>query len=50
MSKTFGQLGLPQEIVDVLAKRDIVEPFAIQSASIPDVMSHRNVFFVPSCS
>ncbi len=43
MSNTFGQLGLPQEIVDVLAKHDIVEPFAIQSASIPDVMSGRDV-------
>jgi superfamily II DNA/RNA helicase len=43
MSKTFGQLGLPQEIVDVLAKHDIVEPFPIQTASIPDAMSGRDV-------
>ncbi len=43
MSNSFGQLGLPSEIVDVLAKHDIVEPFAIQSAAIPDVMSGRDV-------
>ena len=43
MSKTFGQLGLPQEIVETLSKRDISEPFPIQSAAIPDVMSGRDV-------
>ena len=43
MPNTFGQLGLPQEIVDALAKHDISEPFSIQSAAIPDVMSGRDV-------
>ncbi len=43
MSRTFGQLGLPQEIVDALAKRDIVEPFPIQTAAIPDVWSGKDV-------
>ncbi len=43
MPSTFGQLGLPQEIVDVLANRDIAEPFPIQEVSIPDVIAGRDV-------
>jgi superfamily II DNA/RNA helicase len=43
MPDTFGQLGLPQEIIDALAKRDISEPFPIQTAAIPDVLSGRDV-------
>lgn len=43
MSNTFGQLGLPREIVETLAKRDISDPFPIQNAAIPDVLSGRDV-------
>ncbi|HEX2152479.1 MAG TPA: DEAD/DEAH box helicase [Acidimicrobiia bacterium] len=43
MTTTFGQLGLPTRLVDVLASGGITEPFPIQTASIPDVLAGRDV-------
>src|SRR4051794_3380142 len=41
--RTFGQLGLPQPLVTVLARRGIHEPFAIQSRTLPDALAGRDV-------
>ncbi|MFQ5516663.1 MAG: DEAD/DEAH box helicase [Acidimicrobiia bacterium] len=43
MQATFAHLGLPDPLVRVLAKRDIVEPFPVQAATIPDALSGRDV-------
>jgi superfamily II DNA/RNA helicase len=43
MSKTFYDLGLPKPILGVLKRSDIVEPFPIQAASIPDAMNGRDI-------
>jgi len=41
--RTFGQLGLPQQLVTTLARRDIHEPFAIQARALPDALAGRDV-------
>jgi hypothetical protein len=33
---TFGQLGLPQQLVTALERRGIRHPFAIQTSALPD--------------
>lgn len=43
MSNTFAQLGLPTPLVRALAERDIVEPFPVQAATIPDALAGRDV-------
>lgn len=43
MSTTFAQLGLPDSLVRVLAKQDVVEPFPVQAATIPDVLAGEDV-------
>ena len=43
MSKTFAQIGVPADLAASLARRGIVEPFAIQSAAIPDALAGRDV-------
>jgi len=43
MSPTFAQLGVPDSICDALAKRGITDPFEIQTATIADAMSGRDV-------
>jgi superfamily II DNA/RNA helicase len=40
---TFGDLGLPQALVDVLAANGIETPFPIQAATLPDSLSGRDV-------
>ncbi|MFB9367127.1 DEAD/DEAH box helicase [Kitasatospora albolonga] len=40
---TFGDLGLPDEIVRALAKRDVTTPFPIQAATIPDALAGKDV-------
>ncbi|WP_067816652.1 DEAD/DEAH box helicase [Actinomadura kijaniata] len=40
---TFAELGLPAELVAVLARQGIESPFPIQAAAIPDVMAGRDV-------
>lgn len=39
----FGELGLPRELTTVLANLEILEPFPIQSATIPDALAGRDV-------
>ncbi|MCT1460247.1 DEAD/DEAH box helicase [Aestuariimicrobium sp. p3-SID1156] len=39
----FGELGLPAEIVGLLAQRGITTPFPIQVATIPDAMEGHDV-------
>ncbi|MGD7733539.1 DEAD/DEAH box helicase [Propionibacteriaceae bacterium G57] len=39
----FSTLGLPDEIVAILTARDIIDPFPIQVATIPDAMAGRDV-------
>jgi superfamily II DNA/RNA helicase len=43
MTTTFAQLGLPEPLVRALGKRDILEPFPVQAATIPDVLAGRDV-------
>ncbi|GBD84882.1 ATP-dependent RNA helicase RhlE [bacterium BMS3Abin02] len=43
MTTTFAHLGLPDPLVRALAKHDIVEPFPVQSVTIPDVLAGRDV-------
>jgi ATP-dependent RNA helicase RhlE len=38
-SATFADLGVSEVVVDELAKREITEPFAVQSMVIPDVLA-----------
>ena len=40
---TFTQLGVPEQLVRSLASRGIVEPFPIQSSTIPDALAGRDV-------
>ena len=40
---TFADLGLPRDIVNVLRKEGITEPFPIQEAAIPDALAGRDV-------
>ncbi|MEZ0067832.1 superfamily II DNA/RNA helicase [Streptacidiphilus sp. MAP12-20] len=42
-SITFGDLGLPDEIVRTLAKRGVTTPFPIQAATIPDALAGKDV-------
>ncbi|MCY9784426.1 DEAD/DEAH box helicase [Nocardiopsis sp. EMB25] len=39
----FDALGLPQDIVDELAKNGVTTPFPIQAATIPDAIDGRDV-------
>ncbi len=43
MSTTFADLGLAEPIVTALESRGITEPFPIQSMSIPDALTGRDV-------
>jgi superfamily II DNA/RNA helicase len=43
VTTTFGQLGLPDHIVDTLARRGIDSPYPIQAACIPDALSGLDV-------
>jgi superfamily II DNA/RNA helicase len=40
---TFGELDVPQPIVDALAARDVLAPFPIQTATLPDSLAGRDV-------
>jgi superfamily II DNA/RNA helicase len=40
---TFGDLGLPVELVRVLTREGLITPFEIQSATIPDALAGRDV-------
>jgi len=43
MTSTFAHLGLPDPLVRSLAKHEIVVPFPVQEATIPDVLAGRDV-------
>ncbi|MEZ5376734.1 MAG: DEAD/DEAH box helicase [Acidimicrobiales bacterium] len=43
MDTTFADLGLPADLVDVLARQRIHHPFEIQAATIPDALAGRDV-------
>ena len=43
MSKSFADLGVSQPVVAALGRRDIAEPFAIQTLVLPDVLDGRDV-------
>jgi superfamily II DNA/RNA helicase len=43
VTTTFAQLGVPSQLVDALAENGIVEPFPVQSATIPDALAGRDV-------
>lgn len=43
MSVNFADLGLPREIISVLEKSGITEPFPIQAATIADALAGRDV-------
>ncbi|MFW3169916.1 DEAD/DEAH box helicase [Geodermatophilus sp. CPCC 206100] len=40
---TFGELGLPQQLVTALERRGIRHPFAIQTSALPDALAGRDV-------
>ena len=40
---TFGELGLPAELVRVLTRDGITTPFEIQTATMPDALAGRDV-------
>jgi superfamily II DNA/RNA helicase len=43
MTTSFAALGVPDDLVAVLAERGITEPFPIQSLTIPDGLAGRDV-------
>jgi superfamily II DNA/RNA helicase len=43
MSKSFSALGVSAEVVEVLARSEIVEPFRIQSLVIPEALTGSDV-------
>ncbi|MEE3140778.1 MAG: DEAD/DEAH box helicase [Actinomycetota bacterium] len=43
MTTTFAQLGVPQDLIDTLAKQGIESPFARQKLAIGDAMAGRDV-------
>jgi len=40
---SFAELGVPEALVDVLAKAGITTPFPIQAATLPDTLAGRDV-------
>ena len=41
--RTFADLGVPADLVAVLTKAGITQPFDIQAATIPDALDGRDV-------
>ncbi|MCY9556091.1 DEAD/DEAH box helicase, partial [Paenibacillus apiarius] len=39
----FASLGLPRQVVEVLARQGITTPFEIQRATLPDSLAGRDV-------
>ena len=42
-TQSFAELGVPAPLVRVLTERGIIEPFPIQSATLPDAFAGRDV-------
>jgi superfamily II DNA/RNA helicase len=40
---TFASLGVPEDLVEVLERDDITEPFPIQAASLPDAIAGHDI-------
>jgi superfamily II DNA/RNA helicase len=40
---TFAELGVPEVLVDVLARNGVTTPFPIQAATLPDALAGRDV-------
>ncbi len=40
---SFSDLGVPEDLVDVLSARDVTQPFPVQEATIPDQLAGRDV-------
>ncbi|MFL6073863.1 MAG: DEAD/DEAH box helicase [Mycobacteriales bacterium] len=40
---TFRELGLPNQLVDALASRDVTTPFPIQALTVPDALAGRDL-------
>jgi superfamily II DNA/RNA helicase len=43
MTSSFADLGVPADLVAVLARQSIIEPFPIQSATVADTLAGRDV-------
>ncbi len=43
ITTSFAQLGLPEDLVRALASRNIVEPFPVQSVTIPDALAGKDI-------
>src|SRR5204863_5597301 len=43
VSSTFAQLGVPADLVNLLAKQGITSPFPIQAATLPDALAGRDI-------
>jgi superfamily II DNA/RNA helicase len=43
MTTTFARLGLPDALIGALFERNIVQPFPIQEATIPDALAGKDV-------
>ena len=43
MTSTFADLGVPEDLISVLAKQGIESPFAIQTLTISDALKRRDV-------
>ncbi len=40
---SFAELGLPDRLIQALARRDVTAPFAIQARALPDALAGRDV-------
>src|SRR5438094_5638212 len=40
---TFVDLGVPEDLANILSRRGITAPFEIQAATLPDVLARRDV-------
>lgn len=40
---TFASLGVPEDLVEILKRHKIIEPFPIQAASVPDAMAGHDI-------
>ena len=43
VDQTFAELGIPDDLVDVLAEQGITAPFPVQAMTIPDALEGRDV-------
>ncbi len=43
MPITFAELGVPDDLVALLARHAITEPFPIQAATLPDALAGRDI-------